>query len=754
MFFLLFIEGSSFAVPLQMTQQGRVVDATGVPYEGITTFEYRIYDAETGGNILWEEVQAVSVTNGYYAAVLGADVLANPLNQSVLSLGQLYLELRVDWTNPLPRQPIYSAPYAQIASVAQTIDGGDVNAAQISVSGTPVVDSGGHWVGQPLTVDWGSVTSIPSGFSDGVDDVLNESQVEDFVSNSALDLASGTTVGGLSIVTPDTDQDSLALFSCTDEQILKYDAIVGDWFCESDNDSLSNLNCNHQQIAHYDSALGAWVCAEERGALGMLACSAGQVAYFDGSVWQCQNSTALFDQDGDNIPTWEDCDDTDSSSYSRAQDIDCDGFLADEDCDNADANSFTIFEDGDCDGAATADDCDDNDPSSTVVATDGDCDGFVFAADCDDNDPNSTIVALDTDCDGYLPGEDCDNADPTSYTTNEDGDCDGTITADDCDDNDENSTVVSEDADCDGDVDSSDCNDNDSSVYTGAAEICGDGIDQDCDGSDEPCFEEVTFINCGQTGRDGPSQSQCDSSYLGTELEGTVTVQGGMQIWTVPVSGTYTIEAFGAKGGDANTSFVGGDGARVQGDFNLTEGQVLTILVGQKGLNGSDAYQGGGGGGASYVVENTTALLVASGGGGATASYQCGSGSQCNGTGGYSSTATEGNGCNGDYGSCNGAGFSTNGDGTSFLNGGTGGHSNYTGHGGFGGGGGSEHHPGGGGGGYKGGGCGFNFPSSNQDTCNGTNNGQGGYSYNNGYNTEGNSSFNGGHGQVTISLAQ
>ena len=88
------------------------------------------------------------------------------------------------------------------------------------------------------------------------------------------------------------------------------------------------------------------------------------------------------------------------------------------------------------------------------------------------------------------------------------------------------------------------------------------------------------------------------------------------------------------------------------------------------------------------------------------------------------------------------------------MNGGIGGDSNYTGDGGFGGGGGSEHHPGGGGGGYKGGSCGYNFPTSNQDTCNGTNNGQGGYSYNDGNNTEGNSDFNSGHGQVIISLAQ
>ena len=58
------------------------------------------------------------------------------------------------------------------------------------------------------------------------------------------------------------------------------------------------------------------------------------------------------------------------------------------------------------------------------------------------------------------------------------------------------------------------------------------------------------FSNAGATGRFGPTQAQVDSAYTGTDLAGKITINTqGIQEWTVPFSGMYSIEAWGAGGG-------------------------------------------------------------------------------------------------------------------------------------------------------------------------------------------------------------
>ena len=100
-----------------------------------------------------------------------------------------------------------------------------------------------------------------------------------------------------------------------------------------------------------------------------------------------------------------------------------------------------------------------------------------------------------------------------------------------------------------------------------------------------------TFTNANKTGRYGPSQSDINSAYGGTNLANSVTINTtGIQEWTVPASGVYTIEVWGARGGGNNNY---GKGARMKGDFSLTQGDVLRIAVGQMG----GVYSSGSGGG-------------------------------------------------------------------------------------------------------------------------------------------------------------
>lgn len=257
-------------------------------------------------------------------------------------------------------------------------------------------------------------------------------------------------------------------------------------------------------------------------------------------------------------------------------------------------------------------------------------------------------------------------------------------------------------------------------------------------------FSSFTFTNGTNTGPNGPTSANLLAAYdtvnnpflTDTEI---FTVSNGIQVLRLTTTGVYRIEAYGAEGGAGTTGGdASGKGAIMKGDFSLTKGDTLYILVGQQGQ--TMGYAPGGGGGTFVAtgasVSTATALIVAGGGGGGGDSGGNGlnattSTSGVNGQGGVSNGAggTSGNGGSGSNGGWgeSGAGFLTNSTSTrttygstfstginSFRNGGAGsgpwpafnGASCAGGGGGFGGGGAGGCNGGGGGGGYSGGGGG------------------------------------------------
>ena len=417
LFFLSLFSFDAFAVPQTLSQQGRLLDSNDAPIEGSHLLIFRLFESNIATQPLWQENLTVNFDNGFYSVVLGSDV-SNQLDSAIFEQDPLYLELQYEGETPFfPRQKLNTNAYSVRSGVAESVEGGEVQASQIEVGGMMVIDSNGAWVGPTVNLSWGDIQDVPADFADGVDNdtVLSENEVEDFITNGALDLAEGTTIGGKVL------QEAI---SCQPGQILQYDGSLG-WSCaedsvltsedvlgyvtqnpidladgssvntspiltensslewdninnvpsdlsDGDNDSLATKSCSDGEILQFDSSSSSWTCGavSDADTLGSLSCAEDQIAKFNGSSWDCYSLQAILDVDADGVMAWNDCNDSDPLSLSREQDGDCDGILKTEDCDDNDSGETnTNVEDSDCDGLIESEDCDDGDANVTTATT-------------------------------------------------------------------------------------------------------------------------------------------------------------------------------------------------------------------------------------------------------------------------------------------------------------------------------------------------------------------------------------------------
>lgn len=115
------------APPELLHYQGRLVQGSNL-VSGNVELSLRLFDAASGGTLLYEDSNTVAVADGLYATFLGDDTTYGALT-SALATTNVHLEVLIDGTPLTPRERLASAAYALLADAVRP---GGVTAAMLT----------------------------------------------------------------------------------------------------------------------------------------------------------------------------------------------------------------------------------------------------------------------------------------------------------------------------------------------------------------------------------------------------------------------------------------------------------------------------------------------------------------------------------------------------------------------------------------------------------------------------------------------
>jgi len=209
--------GTAMAMlPQSISYQGYLTNTDGSPVDATLNISFRLYNVDAGGVPLWEDTLSVPVQKGLFSVELGA-AIPFPLG---LFDDPLWLGIEVSTDGEMAsRKALTSVGFAFRAERAE-IDEDTLAGLTCAASELPKWN-GSAWVcavddygGSP---DWASLTNVPAGFADGVD-------------NDTTDWSSFTNVpAGFA---DDVDNDTLAATICAAGEVLKSDG--SGWVCAPD----------------------------------------------------------------------------------------------------------------------------------------------------------------------------------------------------------------------------------------------------------------------------------------------------------------------------------------------------------------------------------------------------------------------------------------------------------------------------------------------------------------------------------------
>ncbi len=183
------------AIPTTLGYQGRLKNSSGNPLTGTFTFTFRLYDALSGGNLLWTEVQpGIATDSGFFSAELGS---VTPFPSTMDFNEPLFLSSEVNSDGEM-------SPRATVNSVAYAYTSGGIN----SLPSAPVSATGGRMYYNTATGElnyydqtaalWrtlGTATGTLQSVTDGGNSTTNPIQFAGGTSTGPFVFSGGVSLG-------------------------------------------------------------------------------------------------------------------------------------------------------------------------------------------------------------------------------------------------------------------------------------------------------------------------------------------------------------------------------------------------------------------------------------------------------------------------------------------------------------------------------------------------------------------------------
>lgn len=117
------------AAPQKINYQGILKDSNGDPVSGTVSMTFTIYDAATGGSVLWQETHSgVVVDEGGFSAILGDGDVPAALGDDVFDAAERFVGITINADPELsPRTQMVSVPYSQRVSTVDRASAGTVS---------------------------------------------------------------------------------------------------------------------------------------------------------------------------------------------------------------------------------------------------------------------------------------------------------------------------------------------------------------------------------------------------------------------------------------------------------------------------------------------------------------------------------------------------------------------------------------------------------------------------------------------------